>query len=203
MFLKRRHFFLFLFFASFSFTQGQSYAFVKGVVTDSTGKEPLPGASVYDSRNMQAATLSDMNGHYFLKLDTGTHLLVCRYATMRPDTFMVTLSPGDTLIKNFTLFAVTKVLDVVVISAGKFEQRLEDITVSMEIIKPNIVNNKNTTSIETALEQAPGLNVLDNEPQIRGGSGFTFGVGSRVAIIVDGMPLVSGDAGLRNGDSSR
>ena len=78
---------------------------------------------------------------------------------------------------------------------GKFDKALEDQTVSMEIIRPEIIENKNTRSIETALDQTPGLNILDGEPQIRGGSGFTFGVGSKVAVIVDDMPMLSGDAG--------
>ncbi|HRD39883.1 MAG TPA: hypothetical protein PLC65_14735, partial [Bacteroidia bacterium] len=68
--------------------------------------------------------------------------------------------------------------------SGKFEQKLEELTVSMEVIKPDLIHNKNSTSIESALEQAPGLSIIDNDPQIRGGSGFTFGVGSRVAIVV-------------------
>ena len=58
-----------------------------------------------------------------------------------------------------------------------------------------LIENKNTRSIETALDQTPGLNILDGEPQIRGGSGFTFGVGAKVAVLVDDMPLLSGDAG--------
>jgi len=65
----------------------------------------------------------------------------------------------------------------------------------MIVIKPELIENKNTRSIETALDQTPGLNILDGEPQIRGGSGFTFGVGSKVAVIVDDMPMLSGDAG--------
>ena len=65
----------------------------------------------------------------------------------------------------------------------------------MLVLKPEMIENKNTRSIETALDQTPGLNILDGEPQIRGGSGFTFGVGSKVAVIVDDMPMLSGDAG--------
>ena len=65
----------------------------------------------------------------------------------------------------------------------------------MEVLKPKLIENKNTRSIETVLDYTPGLNILDNEPQIRGGSGFTFGVGSKVAILIDDMPMISGDAG--------
>ncbi len=45
------------------------------------------------------------------------------------------------------------------------------------------------------LDLTPGLNIMDSEPQIRGGSGFTFGVGSKVAVLVDDMPMISGEAG--------
>ena len=57
------------------------------------------------------------------------------------------------------------------------------------------MKSKNTRSVETILEMTPGLTILDQEPQIRGGSGFTFGVGSKVAVFVDDMPVVAGDAG--------
>jgi len=58
-----------------------------------------------------------------------------------------------------------------------------------------LIESKNTTNITQALEQVPGLNILDEEPQIRGGSGFAFGVGSRVAILIDGIPILRGDIG--------
>ena len=60
--------------------------------------------------------------------------------------------------------------------------------------KPDLIENKNTTDIQTILDYTPGLNILDGEPQIRGGSGFTFGVGSKVGVFVDDMPVLSGDA---------
>ena len=80
---------------------------------------------------------------------------------------------------------VSKKLDVVVISAGKFEQRIEETTVSMEVIKPQMIENKNTTEIQTAMEQIPGVNITDGQANIRGGSGWSYGAGSRVLVMVD------------------
>ncbi len=88
-----------------------------------------------------------------------------------------------------------KELGAVVVSAGKFEQKVEDLTVSVEIISPQLVASKGTTSAETAINQTPGVQIIDSEPQIRGGSGYSFGAGSRVAVLVDDLPLLSGDAG--------
>ena len=106
-----------------------------------------------------------------------------------------TMSLENLILIGYGVATNTKILETVVVSSGKFEQKLNEMTVSMEVIKPQLITNKNTTSIETVLEQVPGLTIIDNDPQIRGGSGFTFGVGSRVAILVDGIPLLSGDAG--------
>jgi iron complex outermembrane receptor protein len=86
-------------------------------------------------------------------------------------------------------------LNQVVISAGRYEQRLSEVTISMEIIKPALVQNTNTTNLETAVDQVPGVSMIDGQANIRGGSGFSYGAGSRVLVLVDDLPVLSGDAG--------
>lgn len=155
----------------------------------------LSGATIQLINDMSKGTKTDAEGNYFLELDTGYHKLTCGYLGLGSDTFQVHIFAGVISKRYIKLESISQILETVVVSAGKFEQKLEEQVVSMEILKPALIANKNTTSIETALEQVPGLSIIDNDPQIRGGSGFTFGVGSRVAIVVDGIPLLSGDAG--------
>ena len=62
-------------------------------------------------------------------------------------------------------------------------------------MKPSLIENKNTTNIETAIDQVPGVNITDGQANIRGGSGWSYGAGTRVLVMVDDMPLISGDAG--------
>ena len=83
----------------------------------------------------------------------------------------------------------------VVISAGKHAQRIEEVPVSMEVLKPKYIENSNQTTMETAVEQIPGVTVIDGQANIRGGSGFSYGAGSRVLVLVDDLPLLAGDAG--------
>ena len=45
------------------------------------------------------------------------------------------------------------------------------------------------------VDKLPGVAVVDNEPQIRGGSGFSSGMGSRVLILLDDIPFLRPDAG--------
>ena len=168
---------------------------ISGLVVSAETKEPLPTATIRVAGNHSKAAITDADGLFTLTMDTGIHQIIYGYIGYYPDTIIVHITDGIVIRDTIRLKAESKVLKTVVVSSGRFSQNLEDLTVSMDVLKPNLINNKNTTSIETALEQVPGLTIIDNDPQIRGGSGFTFGVGSRVAIVVDGIPLLSGDAG--------
>ena len=192
-----RNFFVSLSFVLFfgASVYSQTTGVLKGRIMDANSKEYIPGATVRLVNNLAKGAASDIDGNYSMLLDTGSYQLFCSYIGSVNDTFSVYIETNSITEKNINLLPVTKFLETIVVSSGKFDQKLEEMTVSMEVIKPALINNKNTTSIETALEQVPGLTIIDNDPQIRGGSGFTFGVGSRVAIVVDGIPLLSGDAG--------
>jgi len=168
---------------------------LKGNIYDKDSKEPAVGATIQLLNDLSKGTSTDIEGNYVLVLDTGYYKILCSYLGLQSDTFSVNIKENQIFQKNISLKQNSKTLETVVVSSGKFEQKIEELTVSMEVIKPSLIQNKNTTSIETVLEQVPGLTIIDNDPQIRGGSGFTFGVGSRVAIVVDGVPLLSGDAG--------
>lgn len=167
---------------------------ITGKVRDIHG-ESLPGATIVLKGDATTGAGADEYGNYILELAPGKYKLICRYTDMIPDTIDVIVLAGTTVQRDITLQPFATDIEEFELRVGKFDTPLEDQTVSIEILRPKIIENKNTRSIETALDQTPGLNILDGEPQIRGGSGFTFGVGSKVAVIVDDMPMLSGDAG--------
>lgn len=167
---------------------------LKGKVRDEKGNPVFGGQVIY---RMDRTIGSEVNeeGDYSMKLPAGKAKIICRATGMISDTFLITIIADQTITRDIVLSSFVQQIEGVEVKVGKFDRPLEDQTVSMEIIRPELIENKNTRSIETALDQTPGLNILDGEPQIRGGSGFTFGVGSKVAVIVDDMPMLSGDAG--------
>ena len=176
----------------FGFSQGFGY-FTGTIIADDTG-EPLIGANVKVSKNPSIGAAADIEGHFMIKLRPGNYSFVVSYTGMQTDTLSIKINEGQTIEKTIRLKIYTNVLQGVEIRVGKFDRKLEDITVSMEVIQPKLIESKNTTNIETILDYTPGLNILDGEPQIRGGSGFTFGVGSKVGVFIDGVPVLSGDA---------
>ncbi len=182
-----------LFFIVFN-SWSQNDSKIYGRVVDESG-EVLAGASVIYRTDVSIGSVTDFDGNFELSVPSGKCKLICRFTGMKSDTVTFQLGPGQTKEVNFTLFSYIKEFKEVDVKVGKFDKPIEEQTVTMVVIKPELIENKNTRSIETALDQTPGLNILDGEPQIRGGSGFTFGVGSKVAVIVDDMPMLSGDAG--------
>ncbi|MFZ4784290.1 MAG: TonB-dependent receptor, partial [Flavobacteriales bacterium] len=138
---------------------------------------------------------SDMNGNYEVKIQGGKYSVQAKYAGFKTSQIVLMINSGSDLEWNFVLSSDEDELDIVVISAGKFEQDLGEVTVSMEVIKPRLLEEKNANSVDEILQQTPGVAIVDDEPQIRSGSGYSFGAGSRVQILMDDMPMISGDAG--------
>lgn len=167
---------------------------IKGIVKDDAN-QPIQGASIIYRKDITVGATSDDKGEYELIIPSGSARLICKFTGMKSDTITINVFENQTLEVNFNLQPFVVNQKQVEIKVGKFDKPIEEQTVTMVVLKPELIENKNTRSIETALDQTPGLNILDGEPQIRGGSGFTFGVGSKVAVIVDDMPMLSGDAG--------
>ncbi len=167
---------------------------IKGTIIDETDKEYLFGA-VVEIKKSHLGTATNENGAYELKLAPGTYFLEVNYVGYERFTKTVTIVEGQEIKLNIVLKRSEKLLETIVISAGKHEQKLEEVVVSMDVLKPSYIESTNQTSMETAAEQIPGVTVIDGQANIRGGSGFSYGAGSRVLILVDDLPLLAGDAG--------
>ncbi len=167
---------------------------IEGFVRDDKGNL-IVGASVIYRKDITFGASTNEKGFYELSIPGGLCRIIVRYTGMISDTVSIEISENEVKNVDFTLNSYIKEFQQVDVKVGKFDKPIQEQTVTMLVLKPEMIENKNTRSIESALDQTPGLNILDGEPQIRGGSGFTFGVGSKVSVIVDDMPMLSGDAG--------
>lgn len=177
------------------FAWSQDRGTVKGLVSDDATDETLIGANVVLESDKSVGASTDIEGNYSFSLPAGTHRLICSFTGMKADTSTVVVRAGEVTVHDIVLGMNAEQLGTVVVSAGRFEQKLEELTVTMNVIKPELIENRNSLNITSALEQTPGLTILDEEPQIRSGSGYSFGIGSRVAILVDDLPILNGDIG--------
>ena len=183
---------LIIFIATFCNAWAQNI--VTGKVTDQNSEE-LIGVNISAKDITGLGTVTDFDGNYSLELPQGCHELLFQYIGFSDlNKSICTKKPGETTL-NITLQESSEILGTVVLSAGKFEQRLEEVTVSMDVIKPELIENKAAASLDRTINQAPAVHVVDGQANIRSGSGWSYGAGSRVMVMVDGMPLMSGDQG--------
>ncbi len=166
---------------------------LKGIVIDSLTHEPLVGVSVVCVPG--TATSTDADGRYALRVPIGPMVVTYAYVGYSTHTVRLDLPEGSSVTNDVRLQVSENQLDAMVVTAGKFEQRVGEVTQSLSILRPELVRNKNTQSLETVMDQVPGVVVVDNDPQIRAGSGFSYGAGSRVMMLVDDLPVLSGDIG--------
>ncbi len=168
---------------------------LKGVVKDKASGETVIGANVVLESDKGRGAATDFDGKFSLVLPAGKQNVLITSIGYAPKTVSVSINAGATTELNIEIEIESEQLEMVIVSAGKFEQRIEDLTVSVSVIKPDMVENRGTANISDAIEQTPGLTIMDSEPQMRGGSGYSFGAGARVMLLVDDLPIMSGDAG--------
>ncbi len=171
----------------------QENGMVVGLIRDATTHEPLPGVNVV--LNSVSGTVTDVSGKYQLEVPPGDHSLSFRFVGYTTILKQIKLNVKEAKIINVDMVLESTLLNTVVVSAGKFEQKIEEVTVSMEVIKPSFIENTNVTSMDDAMQQVPGVTVIDGQANIRGGSGFSYGAGSRVLLLVDDLPMLAADAG--------
>ncbi len=175
--------------------RAQQQGKVEGVIIDKQLNEPLFSANVYLKNDRSIGTTSDIDGKFTLVLDPGNYTLIVSFTGMVTQNIPVVVKPGQTTKVKVLLEPYVEQFDEIVVSASRFDRKPEELIVSTEVIKPKLMTDKNITSIDQALDQVPGMVILDEEPQIRGGSGFTFGVGSKVNVLIDDLPIITGEAG--------
>ena len=154
---------------------------------------PLIGVTVL--LDGKGVTSTDIDGQFKLNVTPGEHTITFSFIGYDKQSVSHFFVKNEKKEQTIVLSENVEIIETVVVSAGKFEQRLEETTVSIEVIKSSFIEDKNTTNIQTAIDLVPGVNMTDGQANIRGGSGWSYGAGTRVQVLVDDMPLISGDAG--------
>ena len=178
---------------------GSSFAqTLKGHIYDARTNEPLVGAAVTYKLHGNQGAVSNINGEYEIKLPEGGVDLVFSYVGYEDVLMPIVINKREVITKDVYMKESTKLLEEVVVSAGRFEQKLSDVTVSMDVVKAGDIARQAPTDISSTLRTLPGVDIVDKQPSMRGGSGWTYGVGARSQILIDGMSTLNPKTGEIN-----
>lgn len=157
------------------------------LVLDAETQAPLIGATVQYGDNQ--TTTTDEKGNFFIKSAQSTLEIKVSYIGFQSKTETITL---ETLIVYLNMS--TSILDQIVITGSQSKKTIADEATTLEIIRPDFISKNNVTTLSDAVERVPGVQMIDDQVNIRS-SGFSYGAGSRVGLIVDGLPLMGGLGG--------
>lgn len=166
---------------------------IVGKVTDEKGEGLIQAAVIIDaSKGM--ATVTDFDGNYELSVPAGSYDVTYRYTGKDELKIKLSLLSGETKTQNIILKEKETIMGTVVVSGSKYEKKLTDETVSMEVMKGTTLQDQNITSLDNGVQKIPGVTIADGQANIRGGAGWSYGAGSRVAILYDDLPITTADA---------
>ncbi len=79
-------------------------------------------------------------------------------------------------------------------TASRTEERLLTVPTSVSVVGPAAIAARGHVRLDDVLRNVPGVTMAQEQVSVRGSSGFSYGVGSRVLLLVDGVPLLGPDA---------
>lgn len=171
-------------------------ATINGAVTDRESGHGVEGAVVL-LRGTLLRTRTDEHGHFRLTaVPPGSYSLVVLAFGYASDSLeQLPLFGGESRDVTVKLAPAPVGLADVVITASRAPERGEESGASVSVLSNQELTRRNVTTLDQALAFEPGVTFNAGQMDIRGSTGLARGVGSRVLLMLDGHPILSGDGG--------
>lgn len=171
---------------------------VKGVVTGDDGLSIIGGTVVVEGTTIGAST--DFDGKYELKdVPVGEQTIVYSFIGLKTQKQTVTVKEGETNTVDVKMSEDVMMLDqAVVVGYGTTQKR--DVTGSISTIKAEAIEQSTMPSVDEALQgQASGVSIISQNGisgsavkiNVRGTN--SIAAGSQPLIVVDGIPITTGN----------
>ena len=174
--------------------QGEA-GFVNGTVTDSAEGKPVEAALVFVKGTLLRATTNGRGEFRLFPVPSGTQVVTVQAVGYRAASSTVQVVSGGTVETAVTLAQLTIELPGMVVTASRGEEQQSESPASIAVLSNKEVVSRNITTIDEALPFVPGITINNDDIAIRGSTGVANGVGSRVLILLDGHPVLTGDGG--------
>ncbi len=162
-------------------------------VLDSQTQQPLIGVNILYE---QSGTTTDIEGMAEVELSSFPAIVSFSYVGYKSRSLSIESVGREP--QTISLEQESTALDIVTVTGSRYEQNIVKSAVSIDILKPSLLRSVNTTAADDVLNKVPGVQVIDGQANIRGGSGYSYGAGSRVMLLLDDVPALQPDAGFPN-----
>jgi iron complex outermembrane receptor protein len=166
-----------------------------GLVVDAETNQPIFGVNVI-ILNTFLGSATDHEGKFTIKnIPPGKYKLRLSAIGYETKLLDLTINPGEEIDLKISLKPTAYAVEPVLVTATRREQRLSEVPVSSTVVESDIISTRNNLQIDDVLRYVPGVNMIQYQVNIRGSSGYSRGTGTRVLLLFDGAPFLTGDAG--------
>jgi outer membrane receptor for ferrienterochelin and colicins len=173
---------------------------VAGVVVQRTDGAPVRDAFVEIMGTTLRTTTGEDGSFVFPAAPAGPLVLRVACVGFEPATARVGADQAAGALTRLVLTEAAVVVSPLVVTATREAQLAEDAPTSVSVATETDIQRRATIGVDEAVSRVPGVQILDGQINIRGSSGYTKGLGSRVLLLVDGVPANQGDRGGINWD---
>jgi outer membrane receptor for ferrienterochelin and colicins len=173
---------------------------VEGMVISGGDSTPVAGAFV-EIAGTTLRTRTGADGHFlFPRVPAGPFTLRCARIGFEPAELRVEADAEGNVGATVALVPAAVVVSPVVVTASREAHLSTDAPISVAVATSTDIERRATIGVDEAVARVPGVQILDGQINIRGSSGYTKGLGSRVLLLVDGVSANQGDRGGINWD---
>jgi len=178
-----------------AFAQSSATGTVRGKITDARTGDPLPGANIILVHTLMGASCG-LDGSFVVShVPAGSYQVKATMMGYKSHTSTIQVTAGEEIQVDFSLQETVIENPAVIVTASKKAQSFQDVPNSVSLISLKEIERRNKTYLDQLLEYTPGVHLMQGDINIRGSSGFSLGAGSRVLLLIDGIPMMPGDSG--------
>lgn len=179
------------FFSSFVFSQNSRK--ITGVVTDQTTKNKLVGANI-QIKNTFIGDVCDSDGKFSISgLKPEIYLLKISFIGFSSRTVRVDLRNQSNVDLEISLEPAPIKMDQIIVTGSRQPEELSAAVTSISVLDAKEIQSRNTFRLDESLLIIPGINLVGENINIRGGSGYNRLGGSRVLVLLDDVPILTSD----------
>lgn len=173
---------------------------IRGHVVDEGTGEALVGANVRLEGTLLGAVAGTGGWFEISRLATGKYFVSVTFIGYRGKRTVVEVQAEAATTLELRLESAPIQLEQVVITASKRQEDLQEAVNSVSVLPAREIERRNYLRVDKALESIPGVNLTAENVNIRGSTGYSRGAGSRVLVLLDGVPALTSDLGAMNWD---
>ncbi len=169
---------------------------LKGMVTDQRTGERLAGVNLIVRGTVRGAATNSAGEFRIGGLPQGKYSIYCSLVGYTSTTVeALDVMPETETMVNVSLVPAPIPMEQVVITAARRLQNVQDVPTSIAVVSAQELAQRAVVSVDDALRHVSGVNMMQDQVNIRGSTGYSRGVGSRVLLLIDGLPYLTGDTG--------